>query len=90
MDENRAERVRNMELRFDRLVGWLGEYNVLTDEIREDYSVLDEYFRTHWQGDYEADERGEFPCDMKRGVLSQDGLYDALTEFEERTESDDV
>ena len=28
--------------------------------------------------DYEADERGELPPDLKRGVLSQDALYDLL------------
>lgn len=30
------------------------------------------------QEDYEADERGELPPDMKRGVLSQDALYNLL------------
>ena len=30
--------------------------------------------------DYEADERGELPPDLKRGVLSQDALYDLLEE----------
>lgn len=34
-----------------------------------------------WRLDYERDERGEFPPDLKRGVLSQDGLYDLLTEY---------
>ncbi|MBQ2991766.1 MAG: DUF4298 domain-containing protein, partial [Clostridia bacterium] len=33
--------------------------------------------------DYAADERGEWPADLKRGVLSQDGLYNLLTEIEE-------
>ena len=31
-----------------------------------------------WLRDYEADERGELPKDLKRGVLSQDGLYNLL------------
>lgn len=31
-----------------------------------------------WLRDYEADARGEFPKGMKRGVLSEDGLYDLL------------
>ncbi|MBQ1405132.1 MAG: DUF4298 domain-containing protein [Clostridia bacterium] len=29
---------------------------------------------------YEADERGELPPDLKRGVLSQDALYELLEE----------
>ena len=36
-----------------------------------------------WLADYEADERGELPAEMKRGVLSQDGLYDLLCRVNE-------
>ena len=31
-----------------------------------------------WQRDYEADERGLLPANLKRGVLGQDALYDLL------------
>lgn len=34
----------------------------------------------NWRLDYEADEGGLFPRDLRRGVLSQDRLYDLLTE----------
>jgi hypothetical protein len=41
--------------------------------------LLDAYYTSgQWKEDYEADERGELPPDMKRGVLSQDALYDLL------------
>ena len=40
---------------------------------------LREYYENgQWLLDYEADERGELPGDLKRGVLSQDGLWDLL------------
>ena len=40
---------------------------------------LREYYENgQWLRDYEADERGELPGDLKRGVLSQDGLWDLL------------
>lgn len=39
-----------------------------------------EYESGEWREDYEADERGELPPNMKRGVLSQDALYDLLGE----------
>ncbi len=43
--------------------------------------ALNEYLSSGlWLEDYEADERGELPPDLKRGVLSQDALYDLLTE----------
>jgi hypothetical protein len=31
-----------------------------------------------WKEDYEADEAGKLPSELKRGVLSQDGLYNLL------------
>ena len=40
---------------------------------------LREYYENgQWLLDYEADERGELPATLKRGVLSQDGLWDLL------------
>lgn len=39
-----------------------------------------------WLQDYECDERGELPSDLKRGVLSQDLLYDLLCEIENNQE----
>ena len=45
----------------------------------EKLRALDAYLASgEWLEDYEADERGEFPPDLKRGVLSQDALYDLL------------
>ena len=36
-----------------------------------------------WQSDFEADERGEIPKDYPRGVLSEDGLYNALDRLQD-------
>ena len=33
--------------------------------------------------DYEADEAGQIPTDLKRGVLSEDGLYNLLHDAEQ-------
>ena len=47
------------------------------------YDALKEYYESGlWLSDYEADERGELPADLKRGVLSQDGLYNMLNDIE--------
>jgi hypothetical protein len=32
-----------------------------------------------WREDFEADEAGRLPADLKRGVLSEDGIYDVLS-----------
>ncbi len=45
------------------------------------------YEGTDWKADFAADERGELPADLKRGVLSEDGIYNVLEwygELEER------
>lgn len=52
-------------------------------KMEEHYNALKEYMESGlWLSDYEADERGELPPELKRGVLSQDGLYDLLGEYE--------
>ena len=46
---------------------------------KDNYKALKKYQKSgRWLKDYEADEQGKLPADLKRGVLSQDGLYDLL------------
>ncbi len=46
---------------------------------------LGEYLASEeWIADYEADEAGQLPADLKRGVLSQDTVYDLLSEDQEQ------
>ena len=60
------------------------KYERLFDEVAvapdaEKLRLLEAYYTSgEWWEDYEADERGELPPDLKRGVLSQDALYDSL------------
>ncbi len=52
--------------------------------VQEALFALTDYFEHGlWLSDYEKDERGELPSDLKRGVLSQDTLYNLLQEIEE-------
>jgi len=49
------------------------------------YEALREYMDSGlWLSDFQADERGELPRELKRGVLSEDGLYNLLCEIEEK------
>lgn len=43
---------------------------------------LEDYYKSDWQTDFEADEEGKLPADLKRGVLSEDGLWDLLEEYQ--------
>ena len=48
--------------------------------------VLEDYYENGlWRLDFETDEKGLLPRGLKRGVLSEDGLYNLLTDaWEER------
>ena len=65
------ERITHMEALFDRAL----ETRIISAELR------DYYTGGQWLLDYEADERGELPADLKRGVLSQDGLWNLMEEL---------
>ena len=51
-------------------------------DVSEKVHILAEYYESGlWLNDYEADEQGLLPENLKRGVLSQDGLYNLLSEI---------
>lgn len=51
------------------------------DGIQDDVKELSAYYESdEWRDDFEADEAGKLPTDLKRGVLSEDGLYDVLSD----------
>ena len=79
--ESDLNRIRRMERMFDALSAAhaRGEaLNALEEEIRELTAYLD---GGQWLADYERDERGGWPDDLKRGVLSEDAVYDLFTEI---------
>ena len=40
---------------------------------------LEDYYKSQqWKDDFAMDEAGEFPDKLKRGVLSEDGIYNLL------------
>ena len=67
------ERITHMEALFDRAQ----KTRVIPAELR------DYYTGGQWLLDYEAEERGELPADLKRGILSQDGLWNLIGEVEQ-------
>lgn len=80
-------RIQQMEQCMDEVVEVLNNNPIALKEdveVCRKVEVLTEYMDSgQWLTDYEADERGELPSDLKRGVLSQDALYDMLGEIEE-------
>ncbi len=80
-------RVQQMEQYMDEISeAWRTKPNKIKDDsvLCKKIRILTEYLDSgQWLADYEADERGELPTDLKRGVLSQDGLYNLICEIEE-------
>ena len=81
----RIERIAHMEALFDkseevvkRLETALEDFAALQPDIAE----LEAYSTSpRWRKDFEADEAGKLPKDLKRGVLSEDGLWNLLGDY---------
>ena len=62
------ERIQTMEALYDRARE--------TGQVPRE--LMDYYESGLWLADYTLDEQGLLPRDLKRGVLSQDGVWDLL------------
>ena len=82
----RIDRIIHMESLFDkseevvkRLETALEDFAALQPDIAE----LEAYYTSsQWRKDFEADEAGKLPKDLKRGVLSEDGLWNLLRDYQ--------
>ena len=78
-------RVCAMEELFDRALSLSKKEKKTAREEKELEAAaarLKEYYESPlWREDFEADEAGKFPKDLKRGVLSEDGIYNLLDEI---------
>lgn len=81
-----VERIRTMEQAYDRACELDAALAEALDAFEENADLMQEladYMDSgQWMKDFEADESGLLPEDLKRGVLSEDGLYNLLTEYE--------
>ena len=77
-----AERVREMEARYDRARAALEALDAALDAweaAQEDLRALAAYSDGgEWLRDFEADEAGALPEGLRRGVLAEDGLWELL------------
>ncbi len=87
-DPAASERIRRIgyyEEIFDEAVRLLRSGVPLSGapDFQEKIQELADYYDSpEWLEDFEADEAGLLPADLKRGVLSEDGVYNLLDEFE--------
>ena len=85
--QSTIERIEEMEQLLDEIAAINENYpeRIAKDpEIHGKIQILENYLGSgQWMHDFECDERGELPVDLKRGVLSEDALYNLLTEVKE-------
>ena len=82
MNEFTLQRIVAMEAAFDRTAAAVKNLMEALDAyetVRVDIDRLTDYLDSGaWREDFEADEAGFVPVDLKRGVLSEDALYNLL------------
>jgi hypothetical protein len=87
MNTKLIERVQVMEEDFHAVRDIMNEMEVAIshfESVQERIEHLSNYLENgQFLKDFEADERGELPKDMSRGVLSEDALYDLLEDVTE-------
>ena len=80
--------------RIEKMEKYLNEAREAADKLDEaleayektlkKYRELDKYYTSHlWMKDFEDYEEGKLPKDLKCGVLSEDAVYDLLTDNRE-------
>ncbi|MBQ8201400.1 MAG: DUF4298 domain-containing protein [Clostridia bacterium] len=73
------DRIAAMEQALNNCTAALDAMEAALPQLR----MLAEYLSSgQWREDYEADEAGLIPPDVRRGVLSQDALYDLLARYD--------
>ena len=86
MNDNKEQiaRIRKMERILNNATAAVKRLTTALDKweaIREDIIALDEYYGSDlWKQDLIDDEAGRLPADLKRGVLSEDGIWNLLTD----------
>ena len=86
MSDERVERIKKMEEKLDKVTPKINNFENALNDLNsgfEDIKSLSDYYKKEWKEDYEADEQGKIPKEIKRGVLSQDTLYDLLGKLSE-------
>ena len=89
MDEQ-LQRIRKMERHLNRASAALKRLSSALDkydEAKADIAALASYYGSDdWKQDFADDEAGRLPKNLKRGVLSEDGIWNLLEAHQELQE----
>lgn len=54
------------------------------EEVKKAIASLSRYYNSEeWKQDYADDEADKLPKDLKRGILSEDGIWNLLSDWRE-------
>ena len=83
---NPYEHITRMEDILNRHTELMDELNAVLDRVlrhRPEYAALVAYYGSdQWHRDLEADERGDIPRELRRGVLSEDAVYNLIDAYD--------
>ena len=83
------ERIKTMEQHLDRASQAVIRLSAALDDYAEAQEALHQlntyYGSDEWKQDFAADEAGELPPSLRRGVLSEDAIWNVLSDNRELT-----
>lgn len=83
-NKQQIARIRRMERNLNTAVAAVKRLTAALDKweaVQDAIAALDEYYGSDlWRQDFADDEAGLLPADLKRGVLSEDGIWNLLTD----------
>lgn len=89
-NKEQLRRIRKMERHLVRAASALKRLSSALDKYEEakaDIAALASYYGSDdWKQDFADDEAGLLPKNLKRGVLSEDGIWNLLEEHRELQE----
>ncbi len=81
------ERIIQMEERLEQVAAAVKNMSLALEQYekaQEAKAMLEAYYGSDdWKKDYADDEAGRLPKDLKRGVLSEDALWNVLDDCKE-------
>lgn len=84
--EVQIRRIQYYETLLQKAEQILKDEDISYPELELYIRELDDYYTgPSWKEDFAADEAGLLPADLRRGVLSEDGIDDVLQKYRERT-----
>ena len=92
VDPEQIKRIGYFEDILDRAADAVKRYNAAAKQLHTMLPEIEElasyYESCEWRRDFEDDEAGLLPTALKRGVLSEDAIYDLLEEIKELNMAD--